>query len=185
MYQYFSYPLSLEFTNVMLCLLMRQLESYNTQLQAKLNYLKYQIPFKEIVIRKKPFHSRKHSILKMINLNKLKIRLWIKPHNSDKKNYKLNNQLMQSLENLYQSSPNSLKLRYPILSSLVLQALHYMINQKVFPMLEMLPGKELIKPQKVKKAKLYQEIKQIVILNLQIYWNLIVIPQNLHLIHAI
>lgn len=92
---------------------------------------------------------------------------------------------MQSLENLYQSSPNSLKLRYPILSSLVLQALHFMINQKVFPMLEMLPVKELIKPQKVKKAKLYQEIKQIVILNLQIYWNLIVIPQNLHLIHAI
>jgi hypothetical protein len=60
-----------------------------------------------------------------------------------------------------------------------------MINQKVFHMLEMLQEKGLIKPPKVKKEKQFQEIKQIVMLNPQIYWSLIVIQQSLHLIHAI
>ena len=92
---------------------------------------------------------------------------------------------MQSLENQYQSSPNFLKLRYPILSLLVHQALHFMINQKVFPMLEMPQEKEPTKLLKEKREKQFQEIKQIVMLNPQIYWNLTVIQQNLHLIHAI
>ena len=92
---------------------------------------------------------------------------------------------MQSLENQYLSSPNFLKLRYPILSLLVHQALHFMINQKVFPMLEMPQEKEPTKLLKEKREKQFQEIKQIVMLNPQIYWNLTVIQQNLHLIHAI
>ena len=185
MSQYFSCHLSLEFINVMLYLLMRQLESYNTQLQAKLSFLKYQILSKEIAIQKRPFLSRKHLILKMINQSKQKIRLWIKLHNKDKKSYKLNNWLMQSQESLYQLNPNFSRLKYPILSSQVHKALHFMISQKVFLMLEMRQVKVMNKLLKAKKERLLQEIKQMVMLNQRICSNLTATQPNLLRIHAI
>lgn len=181
----FSCLLNLEFISVMLYLLMRQLENFNIQLQAKLSCLKYQIHSKEIAIQKRPFHSRKHLILRMISQSKQKTRLWIKLHNKDKKSYRLSNWLMQSQERQYQSNPNFSRLKYPILSSQVHKALLSMISQKVFHMLEMRQEKVMNKLLKVKKGRQLQEIKQMVMLNLQICWNLTAIQPSLHHIHAI
>lgn len=92
---------------------------------------------------------------------------------------------MQSQERQYQSNPNFSRLKYPILSSQVHKALLSMISQKVFHMLEMRQEKVMNKLLKAKKGRQLQEIKQMVMLNLQICWNLTAIQPSLHRIHAI
>ena len=185
MYQCFSCHLNSEFISVMLYLLMRQLESFNIQLQAKLSCLRYQIHSREIVIRKSPSHSRKLLILRTISQSKRRTRSWIKLRNKDKKSCRLSNWLMQSQVNQYQSSRNFLRLKYPILSSLVHKALLSMISQKVSHMPEMPQEKVMSKPLKARKERQLQEIKEMVMLNPQICWNLTAIQPNLHHIHAI
>ena len=182
---YYSCHLNSGFISAMLYLLMRQLVSFNIQLQAKLNFLKFQIPSKEIVIQKSPFHSRRLLILRTTNQSKRKTRLWIKLHNKDKKSCKLSNQLMQSQENRYQSNQNFSRLKYRILSLQVLKVLLFMTNQKVFHMLEMLQEKAMNKPQKEKKESQLKEIKRMGMLSQQICWNLTATLPSLHHIHAI
>jgi hypothetical protein len=60
-----------------------------------------------------------------------------------------------------------------------------MISQKVSHMLEMLQEKVMSKPLKARKERQLQEIKEMVMLNPLICWNLTVIQPSLHHIHAI